>query len=100
MRAAVCKRITKNVDLGVLNVYLENLIFHLIGSGILNVVLQIFSVLHCIKSNKRQISKCSGEFICQNVSNSEKCEWVTTSKNFKNDVLKIALNQWNDRVRL
>ena len=36
-----------NVDLGVLNVYLKNLIFHMIGSGILNVVLQIFSVLHC-----------------------------------------------------
>ena len=32
-----------NVDLGLLNVYLENLIFYLIDSGILNVVLQIFS---------------------------------------------------------
>ena len=37
-----------NVALGILNVYLENLIFHLIGSGFLNVVLQIISVLHCI----------------------------------------------------
>ena len=36
-----------NIDFGILNVYLENLISHLIGSGILN-VLQIFSVLHCI----------------------------------------------------
>ena len=34
-----------NFDLGILNVYLESLIFQLIGSGILNVVLQIFSVL-------------------------------------------------------
>ena len=35
-----------NIDLGILNAYVENLIFHLIGSENLNVVLQIFSVLH------------------------------------------------------
>ena len=36
-----------NVKLGNLNVYLEKLIFHLIGSGFLNVLLQIFSALLC-----------------------------------------------------
>ena len=36
-----------SVDLETLNVCLENLNFRLIGLGILNVVLQIFSVLHC-----------------------------------------------------
>ena len=35
---------------------LENLILHLIGSGILNVVLQIFSVLHCNKQASKRAS--------------------------------------------
>ena len=43
MRAVVCWGLQKlNVDLGISNVYLENLIFHLIGSGISNVRLSNF----------------------------------------------------------
>ena len=46
MRAVVRWGLLKlNVDLGILNVHLENVISHLLGSGILNVVLQIFSVI-------------------------------------------------------
>ena len=44
MSICVMKKSTDNLE--ILNVYLENFIFHLIGSGILNVTLQIFSVLN------------------------------------------------------
>ena len=53
MEAVVRRGLLKlNVELGNLNVYLENLIFHPIGSGVLNVVLQIFSALHCTCEKK------------------------------------------------
>ena len=41
LRIAAGRLLKLNVDLGILNVYLENLIFNLIGLAILNVALQM-----------------------------------------------------------